>query len=302
MIEQIFVVAVLMLTALSLFARLGWPFELFTHFRPHFVVLALIGALWTLGGDQTLAAISAFCALINLTRMAGAKPLQPNSALEGKPGVTVVWANVWKKPQALKRTIDWARSNSADLILIGEFPAIDSAGVAPDYPTLLDTGKDEGAVWTSRIVAFSRLPTRHLEVLRPPGRDRRPFLKFVIDLPGGEALTVAPIHPAAPIKPYMLKDRNDAIRMLGDLVHGPFLIAGDFNATPWCPVFPKIPGRRIGVGLTKPTWLTSIPMLGLPIDHITVSKGILASRYEVGPFLGSDHRALLVRIHPGSTA
>jgi endonuclease/exonuclease/phosphatase (EEP) superfamily protein YafD len=299
LIAEIFVAFVLVLTVLTLFARLGWPFELFSHFRPQIAVLGLIGTplAMALSTDPAIAAISAFCSLTNITRMYGAAPLRPDPSRLDQPGLTVVWANVWKKPEALVRTIEWARKHGADLILICEFPAIDSAGVAPGYPNVYDTGRDAGAVWTSRIVSLSRLPARTVQVLTPPGRDRRPFLKFVLDMPGGEALSVIPIHPAAPIKPYMLKDRDKAIAMLGDLARAPFLIAGDFNATPWAPVYPRIPGRRIGIGLWRSTWLTGLPLLGLPIDHMKVSAGIVASRYEVGPFLGSDHRALLARIH-----
>jgi endonuclease/exonuclease/phosphatase (EEP) superfamily protein YafD len=299
LIAELFVALVLVLTVMTLFARLGWPFELFSHFRPHFAVLGVIGTVVALAAspDPAIAAISAFCALTNVTRMYGAKPLAADPTLQGKPGLTVVWANVWKKPEALKRTLEWARARNADVILVGEFPAIESARLAADYPHVFDTGFDPKVHKQSRIVAFSRLPARNLQVLAPPTPERRPFLKFVLDLPDGHALNVIAVHPAAPMRADMHRDRNACIAMLGDLARGSFLIAGDFNATPWSPVYPHIPGRRIGVGLWRPTWLTSLPLLGLPIDHIKVSPDILASSYEVGPFLGSDHRALIARIH-----
>jgi endonuclease/exonuclease/phosphatase (EEP) superfamily protein YafD len=299
LIAEIFVALVLALTVLSLFARLGWPFELFSHFRPHFAVLGVIGTPLALAysNDPAIAAISAFCALTNITRMHGSTPLAADASFKDRPGLTVIWANVWKKSEALQRTLDWARSQGADLILIGEFPAVESSGLAADYPNVFDTGFDPAVRGQTRIVAFSRLPARNLQVLAPQTPERRPFLKFVLDLPGGEALTVIPVHPTAPVTAAMHRDRNASIAMLGDLARASFLIAGDFNATPWSPVYPRIPGRRIGVGLWRPTWLTNLPLLGLPIDHIKVSPGIVASHYDVAPFLGSDHRALIARIH-----
>ena len=45
------------------------------------------------------------------------------------------------------------------------------------------------------------------------------------------------------------------------------------------------------------TAVVAVPLLGLPIDHLMGSEGLRVSRYEVGPALGSGHRALLARVH-----
>lgn len=298
MLAEVLVSVTVGLSVLALFGRLGWPFELFTHFRPHYVVLAIAATAAGLAAqDQSLAFVGGYCILLNAMSLRSGPSVLPQPTLASKPGLTVVWANVWKRAGALERTLDWARAQNADIILIGEFPAIDSAGIAPDYPHRHDTGLDAGAVWTSRTVAFSRVPMRNAETLNPPGRDRRPFLRFATTMPDGAEFNIIAVHPAAPIKPYMLGDRNAAIAMLLRLIRTPYLIAGDFNATPWSPVFPRIPGQRVGRALLRPTWLTNLPLLGLAIDHIKVSPGVGASLYRVGPFLGSDHRALCARVH-----
>ncbi len=45
---------------------------------------------------------------------------------------------------------------------------------------------------------------------------------------------------------------------------------------------------RIGFG-SKMTWPAMLPLMGITIDHILVSKDITVLKHEVGPNIGSDH-------------
>ena len=94
----------------------------------------------------------------------------------------------------------------------------------------------------------------------------------------------------------MLRDRDAAIAMVFDRLADPAIVGGDFNATPWCEALRGAP-VRIGNPLAESTWLTRWPFIGLPIDHLFVTESVRVSAYKVGPFLGSDHRALVARIH-----
>lgn len=109
---------------------------------------------------------------------------------------------------------------------------------------------------------------------------------------------IAAVHPTPPNTAGLLKERDAHIALLQAHLTEPFVLAGDFNATPWCPVFTAIPGRRVGGYLLAPTWFSNLPLLGLPIDHIMISSALKVSAYEVSKSTGSDHRALLARIHP----
>jgi endonuclease/exonuclease/phosphatase (EEP) superfamily protein YafD len=76
---------------------------------------------------------------------------------------------------------------------------------------------------------------------------------------------------------------------------------GDLNATPFSPRFKNLLidcGLRdssLGFGITR-TWHSEIPLLGLPIDHILVSRDLAVISREVGPKVGSDHRPVMVRV------
>lgn len=286
------------LTVLALFGRLGWPFELFMHFRPQYAVLSVIAAIVGFAaGEQATGFVAAYCALSNAMMSRGWPTVTPRPELADKPGLTVVWANVWHKRDALDRTLDWARSLNADLVLIGEFPAIadDPATVAPDFPHVAHSGDKEAEHW--RVVAYSRRPIIGVSVHRTPDKYARPTLIFSIDAQPGQRLNILAAHPTAPVTIGMLKCRDGLIRRLSAIATRPFLIAGDFNATPWSAIYANIPGARIGEALLKPTWISSLPLLGLPIDHLKVSPEVSASAYKIGPATGSDHRAVAARIH-----
>lgn len=288
-------------TALSMVRNRAWPIELLTHFRPQAIAASLALALVALLlGEFILLAMAIGLAMLNWALMRTYSWLRPDAGLAARPGLTIVWANVWTKRAALERTLNWAQAQNADVVLIGEFPDGDSADpeLAPGYPHRLD-GMPGVATqkWSSRVVAFSKQPISAARVVPAPSGFVRPFLAFTVEVTGGGPLNVYAVHPNAPLKADLQRDRDAMIELLARTVAPPFVVAGDFNATPWCPVFSKLPGVRVGSAF-DPTWLNRIPLLGLPIDHIMVSAGMRPSLYTVGPFLGSDHRPLLARIHP----
>lgn len=277
-----------------------WPVELLTHFRPQAIAVSLaFGLVALLLGQYILMAMAIGLAMLNWALTPAYRWLRPDSYLTTQPGLTVVWANVWTKRAALERTLKWAQGQDADVILIGEYPGGDSSdpGLAPDYPHRLDALP--GATtpkWASRVVAFSKLPILSPKITPAPGEHQRPSLAFTVNIPDGSAVNVYALHPNAPMKADLQRDRDAMIDALAKTAAQPFVIAGDFNATPWCSIYSRIPGVRVGSAF-RPTWLTRIPLLGLVIDHILVSAGVRPSRYEPGPFLGSDHRPILARIH-----
>jgi endonuclease/exonuclease/phosphatase (EEP) superfamily protein YafD len=289
-----------LVTLVSLFWRSRWPIELLTHFRPQMIVAGTLGAVLclALGERWELAAFSIALALVNYAALPAPRWTKPESRLASTPGVTVVWANVWKKREPLRRTLEWAKSRNADLILIGEFPDVDPATcLLDDYPHRVDTGLEPAGGFLTRVTVFSRVPLEAVELPAWPGPHHRPWIKFNVSV-GGTALAVIAVHPTPPNTANVLQERDTHIAMLAGHLREPFVLAGDFNATPWCPVFKSIPGRRVGDYLFKPTWFSSLPLLGLPIDHIMTSPTLKASVYEVAKAMGSDHRALLARIHP----
>lgn len=287
-------------TLASLIRRAHWPSELLTHLRPHMICAGLGGAALCLllGERWEWAAISLGLALVNYGALPAPRWIKPQERLTSTPGVSVVWANVWKKRHALERTLDWARAQNADLILIGEFPEADPASLLTgDYPHRFDTGPTPRETYVTRIVVFSRMPLEDVEILPGPGPNHRPWVTCKVRV-DDTLLNVVAVHPTPPMTSKLVDERDAHVAAIGKQITEPFVLAGDFNATPWCPAFKLIPGRRMGGYLFAPTWFSNLPLLGLPIDHIMVSPALKASAYRVAPSTGSDHRALMARVHP----
>lgn len=291
-------------TLLSLVARRRWPIELLLHFRPQMIVAGGVGALLCLWLEPSWgwAAIAAGFVLINVAALPTPAFIKPDASLAGQPGLTIVWANVWTKDAPLKATLDWAKAQNADVILIGEYPrgASPEDALAGDYPhRVAGPAQPDGQLMSTRVAVFSRVALVGSEIHAGPGPNERSWVVARVALGGGELSLIA-MHPVPPSSGELTEERDRQIAMLADKARGAFVIAGDFNATPWTPVFAEIPGRRIGAYLFAPTWLSGLPLLGLPIDHLMGSEGLPVSRYEVGPNLGSDHRVLLARVHAPS--
>lgn len=74
----------------------------------------------------------------------------------------------------------------------------------------------------------------------------------------------------------------------------PVILAGDFNSTPFSPIFRKLitvsglidSGKDFG---WQPSWPTYVPLLWIPIDHVLYSPEFMVHKRGTGSFIGSDH-------------
>ena len=79
------------------------------------------------------------------------------------------------------------------------------------------------------------------------------------------------------------------------------IIAGDFNASPYSPVFKKLlttsglRDTRTGFGWL-PSWPALFPLAFIPIDHILVSPDIQVQNRATGPYIGSDHYPVIAEL------
>jgi len=85
------------------------------------------------------------------------------------------------------------------------------------------------------------------------------------------------------------------------LHRGPWIVGGDFNLTPYSPVFRQLLDES-GLQETRPrgawapSWRADFWPLAMRIDHVLVTRELCAEPSEVGPEIGSDHRPVRVRL------
>ena len=77
----------------------------------------------------------------------------------------------------------------------------------------------------------------------------------------------------------------------------PTLIVGDVNASPWSSAFKGLDTTGLKrAGTLEGTWPAVMGGLGLPIDQVLVSDHWSIESFKVIDGLGSDHRAILVKL------
>ncbi len=287
-------VSLALATLIALAAPLGWPFELAGHFKPHLTAIAAVSAVATVAlffrrrtrRAVIAPAVLALCAILNGAALFFPGPFATPEGGDGE--VRLVWANLHRSEAALARL---AERTQADVVVLTELPfgELDRmAAFYPEHPHRLMVGRP--GVWGTRDVAvLSRYPVRDEPELTAQ-LARRLALAATIEAPTPFVLFAS--HPYPPGTPRHFRLRNHIMEVIGGAasgLDGPFIVAGDFNATPWTPGYHALPGRRAGDPRRAATWAARHPLIGLPIDHVMLSDTVRLHRYEVLPDIGSDH-------------
>jgi endonuclease/exonuclease/phosphatase (EEP) superfamily protein YafD len=284
----------------ALAAPLGWPFELFAHFRAQYAAAALLLApllAWQRRPALALAALLLACwqGLPPARRALAAAP----GACTG-PAFTVASANLRYRNDEHARFVDWLRAHPADLLVVQEVTAEWAAtlGTLADYPHryLLVRPDPYG------IGVLSRWPLESVTAV-DYANDGLPSLSGVAVI-AGRPVRFLGLHTHWPLLPALARARDLSLeRAAGGLrtERLPAVLLGDLNLTPDAPAFARLleqSGLRDAVvgPRWQPTWLAGFWPLALRIDHVLVSHGLCVDAAQVGPSIGSDHRPVVVRL------
>ena len=124
--------ALCMATVLALLAPLGWPFELFVHFRVQYAVAALLLALWFVWRRRRWAValslvLAAWHAWPGAERLLAAPPAASCTG----PAFTVMTANVEFSNEDHAAFLRWLDAHPADLHFVQEVTGAWAEAIAP---------------------------------------------------------------------------------------------------------------------------------------------------------------------------
>jgi endonuclease/exonuclease/phosphatase (EEP) superfamily protein YafD len=294
-------------TALAFSAPLGWPFELFTHFRAQYAAAAaLIAVLLLLARRPGAAAVAGVLAVVHALPALQRSFADDPAAACGGPAFTVVTANLQYSNHDTSRFLDWLATNPADLVVLQEVTGAWATALSQvsAYPQreLLVREDPYG------IGVMSRWPLRSVE-RRDFAGDGLPSLSGGLVIQGQPVRFLA-LHTHWPILPRLAASRDRSLDAAAALLRagdGPAAVLGDLNLTAYSPVFARFleaAGLRDAVGEPRwaPTWMARFWPLALRIDHVLVTPGLCVEHIEVGPSIGSDHRPLIARLRLASPA
>ncbi len=287
---------------LGLLARLGWPFELVVHFRPHLVGLFFgcsAAFLW-----QERAVEMWIALLFGLWQAWDLGPYLPVRRGRSRGSFAVATVNVRAKNRGFASLCRWLKEARLDVVGLvevdpGWLRALTSLESVYPHQFARPGDEDHG------LAVLSRWPLKSATIVHFGDTDR-PSLDVTL-LVDGQPVRVLVAHPPPPFNRALMAERDAHLRRMAETARAstiPVVVMGDFNVTPWSPAFQDmlrtggLRDTRRGMGLL-PTWPAPLGWLGIPIDHVLVTGGLVPLRAQRGPDIGSDHLPLYVRLQMG---
>lgn len=149
---------------------------------------------------------------------------------------------------------------------------------------------------------FSRIPLEDVEIVTMAGL---PQLQATVVV-DGQAVDVLGVHTLPPRTSSYVPQHHQGTEAILDWadarVERPFVVAGDFNSTPYSR-FAEAMDRRAddawdlagaGYGHTAPNGVFPLPPIRL--DHVYVSPSLTVTDAVLGTGTGSDHRPVVVEV------
>ena len=286
-------------TVAAFFATAGWPVELFSHFAVQYAAVSIVSLVYFALRRSWWVAFAALVLLaINGSPLwpyyqAIPKANGPSGSRELR--ILVLNLNIANgSGESVRQLIE---HENPDVMLFHEVSTTWARVLEPIRAThSYVIGEPSDSIFG--ILLMSRLPIRQSRVLRLGPRERAAIQATICGDRDDRCLTIIGAHPPPPLAADWSAERDmlllQAARIAKQTANGPVVLAGDFNVTPWSPVFPDILAdsnlrdSALGFGIHS-TWLSRLLPFGLPIDHILVSPDINVMSRHVGPYVGSDH-------------
>ncbi|MFC5455748.1 endonuclease/exonuclease/phosphatase family protein [Prosthecobacter fluviatilis] len=290
-------------TWLGSLGRYGWPFVLLSHFRLQYVVVCSIIFLYALLRRRTwLILVSLVSILWNAQIIQDFHQTAEADAPPAGKSLRVTTFNILTQNKNQVAAVSHVMQADADIVCLLEVDESWRTALQPlrvKYPHRVEELSDG----SFGIACYTRLPLKSLEVRRFTSW-RLPTVVLNLDHLG-RPLTFIGTHPIAPIgvqKTHSWWEQLSGLATLVSGLTGEVIVAGDFNATPWCEGMRLLREKggldfRSVAPVWPPTWGLNLPVM-IPIDHVLLKRGLTVRKRTIGPDIGSDHRSVTVEITP----
>lgn len=290
----------------------AWPYELLQHFVVHYFLLSCVLATGFLLLRRRVAATWSVILLMlfagflwNVYGVSERASLWAATSPSSSPGrlrsLTVITHNVRDTNKRHAELRAWLRSHPADVMVLQEVPAKEVALYRNEhvYPYQLDifdpTLDNPKFPDDKAFVTLSKYPVA-AEPKFKPFKQSRPIVIVRVSIPDAKDPWIVVVDTLDPKTMAGLVDRDRLLLGIAQKISelsGPVVVAGDFNATPFTPVFNDFVRLANVSPMQSPvaTYPALLGWLGIPIDHILV-RDVQVRNVEALSSIGSDHRPL----------
>jgi len=296
-----------------------WPFELLHHFAPQYAIAALSICIVFAGLKHSLGSTAAILLALffGAVHTDAPQPLEkgtlapfgaaPALDFEGINArtrrLTVITYNLKVGNRQYRQVYTWLAGQPADVVVLQEVSKSMAAtlgdlhNIYPHQILPFDDGsprlQPHGRL--GGLAIPSRYSILHHETLKPAG-GTEPALIAQLSVTGTVDPWLITVHPWIPLVAGKLAERDRYLDVIADAItrlEGPVIVAGDFNATPYAPVFRSFLKKARMTTFTRfpATFPARMGPFGISIDHILVG-GIRLAHLKALPSIGSDHRPL----------
>ncbi len=297
------------LSLFSLLARMHWVADLLANLRiQQNLGLAAVFPVLVWYRQRLACAIAVVVFAVHLPWFLTALPETTKTAIVHE-SFSITCANVLTTNRQHEAVLADLIDRDPDVIVIVELSSSLSqklrAELGTEYPDQIMRPQDRH---NFGIGLISKYPVSDVEVFEA-GANSGESIAVTITTKK-QAYRVYAVHPVPPMGTQGFEYRNRQLqgiaahvkRYLDDHAAFPIVLVGDLNLTPWSPLFASFQTssgllRAIDRFDLNPTWYRYpwFPF-GLQLDHGLISQNVTCIGYQVGPFTGSDHRSITLRV------
>lgn len=301
---QISCVLLLIFSILPLIASAFWVFDLFTHFRVQYLIIAV--ALTTgfiLMRKRAYVSMAVMVVVINAVYVIPiySKTSHNAGGVHGKH-LKIFQANVLTSNTQYASLVDQIITESPDIVVLQE---IDSKWLTE--LNVLKAQYSHNIAVPSKdnfgMAIYSKIPITNHVVHKWSDFDI-PNIEAIFDL-DGNAFQMIATHLLPPVNKRFFTARKTHFEAMANAINAaelPSIVLGDFNTTGWSDEYKNLKSSTGLINTSNgfgyiPTWPTTLAPLMIPIDHCLVSKDFRVNDFRSGQRFGSDHWPLIIELN-----
>lgn len=273
--------------------------ELLTHFKLQYLIASIIfSGIYLWAKQYRASVIMALCAVINgLYIMPWYFSAEVNSIEQKKVDVKdmkLFHLNLLSSNKQYSKLLELINKEDPDIIIVQEVSYawdIQLEKLTASYPYYESIPRHDNF----GIAIFSKIKLTDIQQV-DWGNAGLPGFRVCFEM-DNVTVQLATLHPLPPVNQIYYEQRNKSLTSVMSEIKGltiPSLLIGDLNMSMWSPDYSilqqdnKLLNARKGFGVIS-TWPAVLGPLGIPIDHVLVSKQFIVDDFYAGPNVGSDH-------------